>query len=118
MWTRKIDYISMIQKMDIGRHIYIILKGRSMLPTYHEGDKLLLVIGNTQIRKGDVVARKDDASGITIHRIVDIKNHNGKTEVLTKGDHNPYFDEWCIIDDIIGVIRDESSCSVSTDFKY
>ena len=101
-----------------GQRIRIKLSGHSMEPTYMDGDFLVLRIGVSHISLGDIVARYDLDDIITLHRVVDVREENGKVEFLTKGDHNYYVDNWCSMNDIIGVVINESDGYISSDYLY
>ena len=78
-----------------GPATYVMVRGISMEPTYHDGD-LVVVRGSSSYRVGDIVAYKipagDVGGGLTvIHRVVD---GSAASAYTTKGDNNPEADPW------------------------
>jgi len=72
---------------------YVIVSG-SMEPVIKVNDAIIIKrVTSSDIKVGDVITYKAlDPSfyGIMItHRVIEIINQNGKTEYITKGDHNP-----------------------------
>jgi signal peptidase len=83
---------------------YVLVRGVSMLPTFHTGD-LVLTRREHFYRTGDIVAYRvpkgDFGSGtVVIHRIMGGSDADGYT---TKGDNNAFLDDWHPrVSDIVG----------------
>lgn len=78
-----------------GPAAYVIVSGRSMEPSLHTGD-LVLLLKRDGYRRGDVVAFRvpagePGAGGIVIHRIVGGSETSG---YVTKGDNRHGADPW------------------------
>lgn len=78
-----------------GPATYVMVRGISMEPTYHDGD-LVIIRRSSSYHVGDIVAYRipagDVGGGLTvIHRIV---GRSGDTAFRTKGDNNPEPDPW------------------------
>ena len=87
-------YWFMPQKLG-GRAGWVLVSGRSMLPTYHAGD-LVLVERHATYHVGDVIAYRvpqgDPMAGLqVIHRIV---GGNASTGFVTQGDNRTGPDVW------------------------
>ncbi|MCS7140141.1 MAG: signal peptidase I [Candidatus Nezhaarchaeota archaeon] len=66
-----------------------IVDGRSMIPTFHEGDVVLVVgVKPSDIRVGDIIVYKV-SDKLIIHRVIEISINDGKYFFRTKGDNNP-----------------------------
>lgn len=81
----------------------------SMSPNIEKGDivvlKAIKLSELSEIKKGDVLVHKHD-NKIIVHRVVKILNANGKTNFITKGDHNDTKDSWVIKEsEVIGVVK-------------
>lgn len=102
-----------------GQLIRVKLSGNSMSPTYKDGDMLLIRVKKSNLAVGDIVAKYDVNDIITVHRIVGMKRRNDDILIMTKGDHNFYFDGWCSMNQVIGVVVDEEGCShISADHMH
>ena len=75
---------------------FLVVRGVSMLPTYHHGDLLLnRSVVATQIRVGDVLAfavpedsrAKLKLAPVVAHRVIDIQGAGGQLVFITKGDN-------------------------------
>ena len=91
--------------------LYTIVSG-SMEPNIRVYDVILdtTVTKPEQIKIGDVITFKSTSNisnGLIVtHRVVDIRNVNGKPEYVTKGDYNPTPDgDTAKFDNIIGKVR-------------
>jgi signal peptidase len=78
-----------------GPASYVTVEGVSMGPTYHTGD-LIVTHRESNYHSGEVIAYhvpagQPGAGDLLIHRIV---GGNGTTGFTTKGDANPYADQW------------------------
>jgi len=74
---------------------YVLVRGVSMLPTFHTGD-LVLTRREPSYRAGEIVAyhvpRGDFGAGtVVIHRIV---GGSGEAGFTMKGDNNSFLDDW------------------------
>ncbi len=66
----------------------IVLSG-SMETSIHTGDLVFVkMVDTTTLKKGDVIAFRNEADTVTTHRIVDIVFEDGKQYFKTKGDAN------------------------------
>ena len=66
----------------------IVLSG-SMETSIHTGDLVFVkMIDTTTLKKGDVIAFRNEENTVTTHRIVEIVYENGKQYFRTKGDAN------------------------------
>lgn len=72
-----------------GPATYVIVSGRSMLPTL-QGSDLVVTHQRDTYQAGDVVAFRIDGNYV-IHRIV---GGNGADGYETRGDNNPAIDPW------------------------
>jgi signal peptidase len=78
-----------------GPAAYMIVRGNSMLPTYTDGD-LVLVLSQPSYAVGDAIAYRipDGEVGaglVVIHRIVD---ESAPESFVIRGDNNPAPDPW------------------------
>jgi len=78
-----------------GPATYVMVRGISMEPTYHDGD-LVVVRRSASYRVGDIVAYRipggDVGGGLTvIHRVV---GGSAASAYTTQGDNNPEPDPW------------------------
>ena len=69
------------------------MKGYSMFPTLRAGDVgTVTKCSVDDIRIGDIVVFRED-NKLIAHRLVKIKQNNGNTLYITKGDKNSYYDQ-------------------------
>lgn len=81
-----------------GKVSYVIIRGSSMEPTYHQGDLVLLRQRQTYLIN-DIAAYRHPDMGLVIHRIM---NEDG-THFIFKGDNNTWLDDYSPTqDEIIG----------------
>ena len=72
----------------VGYKPMIVLSG-SMETSIHTGDLVFVkMVDTTTLKKGDVIAFRNEADTVTTHRIVDIVFEDGKQYFKTKGDAN------------------------------
>ena len=72
----------------LGYKPMIVLSG-SMETSIHTGDLVFVkMVDTTTLKKGDVIAFRNETDTITTHRIVDIVFEDGKQYFRTKGDAN------------------------------
>ena len=72
----------------IAQHLNVVVSG-SMEPTFYRGDIGISEFDPTTVKEGDIVVY--DAvwyDNPVIHRIIDIKDINGTTMYMIKGDNN------------------------------
>ena len=84
------------------RHFYIA--SESMEPVINTQQFVLTkVIAAEEVKEGDIIAYKDDASNkIIIHRVTDIRvNENGQMLFTFKGDNNDFADPYDVTADMI-----------------
>jgi signal peptidase len=85
----------------------MVVVGGSMLPTYSEGDLVVVKgAGPKEIAIGDVIVFKGpphSMDGAIIHRVIGIVERDGKSYFITKGDNNPAPDRF---DPLPGVPED------------
>ena len=66
----------------------IVLSG-SMETSIHTGDLVFVkMVDTTTLKKGDVIAFRNESDTVTTHRIVDVVFEDGKQYFKTKGDAN------------------------------
>ena len=72
----------------LGYKPFIVLSG-SMESELYKGDLAIVknVDANT-LKENDIIAFRDKEDYVVTHRIIEIKNNNGKKEFVTKGDNN------------------------------
>ena len=54
---------------------------------FNTGD-LMVLVGTNELKKGDIVVFRPPEESEVIHRIIQIKEKDGKRQYTTKGDHN------------------------------
>lgn len=93
----------------------VIVKGPSMIPTYYDGD-LLIVQGvpdkNTlkpqnATYEGDILIFHSpfDWDTLIVHRVVEKTSVNGRLVLFTKGDNNPIRDPWRVYEEnVVGIV--------------
>jgi signal peptidase len=84
-----------------------VVEGRSMVPTYFEGD-LLIIKGEQpeKIKAGDIIVFHSpyDWEKFIVHRVVAKQIEGDQIYFLTKGDNNPMPDAWKVpAKNIVGV---------------
>jgi len=86
----------------------ITVTSDSMYPALNVDDQLLVnQVDITEIREGDIVAIDIHFHDVPIitHRVVEVSEKNGETEIYTKGDHNVQRDDWVITQDsLVGLV--------------
>jgi len=86
----------------------ITVTSDSMSPALNVDDQLLVnQVDITEIREGDIVAIDIHFHDVPIitHRVVEVSEKNGETEIYTKGDHNAQRDDWAITQDsLVGLV--------------
>ena len=89
-------------------HPFYIVEGRSMEPTLHDGD--LVVVRKADVKDvkiGDIIVfyEPKTRSKIIIHRVIGRVEVRGQVFLRTKGDNNSKPDPWLVSDeDLIGVV--------------
>jgi signal peptidase len=97
-----VGWFLMLRPLSLGGPAsYVIVSGKSMLPTLHAGD-LVLTEHHSGYEPGDLVAYRLNGR-LVIHRIV---GGNGADGYLMRGDNNHAVDPWHPTDaDIVGASR-------------
>ena len=73
-----------------------------MSPQFDVGDLIIIKkVDVNDLKKGDIIAFRDNENYVTTHRIIEIENQNNKTCFETKGDNNNTKDELIICQDKI-----------------
>ena len=86
--------------------VFMTVSGYSMNPVLHQFDLLILEpIESTDVEIGLIVAVDHRGNGhffegYTVHRVIELKEIDGKQYVRTKGDYNSYADELVQIQDV------------------
>lgn len=79
----------------------VLVRGTSMLPTYHSGD-LVLAYRSPEVRAGQVAVFRAPSGGYVIHRVVAIEGER----LITRGDDHDRPDPWpTTTADVVGVAR-------------
>lgn len=80
--------------------------GNSMYPTFKDGSSVKIKeFKLEQAKRGDILVYKHWSTNVTIHRIIDIFRDEDKTFFQTKGDNNPYPDNYFLpSNEVIGVV--------------
>lgn len=95
--------------LKIFKYFPVAVLSDSMKDTFSRGDTLVIekIDDNNlkNIKEYDIIYYKKDNKYI-IHRIVDVKEENGKKVFITKGDNNKTEDEWKVYEeDILGIMK-------------
>lgn len=78
----------------IGPYKFMSVLSGSMSPTFNSYDMIVDKKPTPEnLKKGDVITFREDNKTLVTHRIVNIKNENGKIEFKTRGDANNVEDE-------------------------
>lgn len=96
-----------------------IVEGRSMWPTYDDGD-ILLVVGakSSDLKVGDVIIYRKYDNTFVVHRIVDKSFIDGKWVFRTQGDNNSYPDPYPVQEDqVVGRVEARLIPKVGVIFK-
>ena len=76
----------------LGGYCPMIVLTDSMYPKIHAGDLIICqTIDAEDVKKGDIISFFDPASSgsaVVTHRVLEVKNENGKISFMTKGDYN------------------------------
>ncbi|MDI9619949.1 MAG: signal peptidase I [Candidatus Nezhaarchaeota archaeon] len=86
-----------------------VVDGRSMEPTFYDGDIVLVVgVKPSELKVGDVIVYRA-SNGLIIHRIIGVAVEGGRLFFTTKGDNNPVPDPMPVPEDrvvgrVVGVI--------------
>lgn len=86
--------------------ISITILGNSMIPFLRKGDTVQIRSSSYQnIDIGTVIVYLHWDTNATIHRVVKVENQNGQTVYHTKGDNNPYPDNYTVKkEEVLGVV--------------
>jgi len=73
-----------------GFHFIAVVEGHSMEPSLNTGDIVFIipVKDPREISVGDVIVFKRPSGELIIHRVIDIKQIDGRYYYVTKGDNN------------------------------
>lgn len=88
-------------------HTLMGIGSNSMEPEIAKGDAIIMekLKDKNELKKGKIIAYKNDGM-IIVHRLVDIKEENGKVLYITKGDANNDVDNIDLkYSDIVGVVK-------------
>ncbi|MEM4576736.1 MAG: signal peptidase I [Candidatus Nezhaarchaeales archaeon] len=98
-------------KIATGTEVPIaIVEGSSMIPTFYDGDVILVVgVKPSDLNVGDVIIYKTYNDRMIVHRIVDIVINDGMYFFKTQGDNNPLPDpglvsEAQVVGRVVGVL--------------
>lgn len=87
--------------IDNGHTVTLRVRGRSMRPLWHHNrDSVCLAAVSQPLRVGQVVLAEVDEGRFVIHRIVSLSD----TEVVLRGDGNPYTEERFAPEKVMGII--------------
>lgn len=79
----------------------LVASGISMLPNVREGDWLEVEIGD--LTPGVIVVTTNGHLSVA-HRLMRVRRHAGKTDIITRGDNMPYCDTPWTSEQVIGVV--------------
>ncbi|GEM_PF-5036945 len=117
-WGKKLSVFLVLVAI-LGLFAYLVhstymisyIKTSSMEPTYNRGDLVIIRrVDPREISIGDVIVfRSPEENVLILHRVVAIRESDGKRYFLTKGDNpstNPYVDPWGWVDEdrVVGVL--------------
>lgn len=98
-------------KIATGTEVPIaIVEGNSMVPTFYDGDIILVVgVKPSDLNVGDVIIYKTYNDRMIVHRIIEVIINDGKYFFKTQGDNNPLPDpglvsETQVVGRVIGVL--------------
>jgi signal peptidase len=76
-----------VQLLKAGHALRFRARGSSMYPLVRDGDILeVYPVRHALIDVGDVVLYRSPHSGVVVHRVVDLRTHEGNAILLLKGD--------------------------------
>ena len=104
------SYINADEVPSVGGVFPMIVLTDSMYPEIESGD---LIICNTleaeEVKVGDVITFYDpmgNGTSVVTHRVLEIRDNNGKPQFITKGDNNNVEDQVPVeAEDLIGIYR-------------
>ncbi len=95
--------------------LIMVVEGTSMVPTYHDGDLLLIQrnidTGNLAIGEIIIFHSPNHYDQLIVHKVVERVVISGEIYYKTKGDNNPVADPWLVPPDNV-------VASVSADVPY
>ncbi|MDQ1278767.1 MAG: signal peptidase [Thermoproteota archaeon] len=78
--------------------VIMVVEGTSMVPTYHDGDLLILHrdINKSQLQIGEIIIfhNPNRYDQLIVHRVIEHVVLNSQLYFRTKGDNNPVADPW------------------------
>ncbi len=89
---------------DDGTEAWLETRGTSMRPLVGPGGRMLVAFGAKPTRVGQVIVF-ERYDGIVAHRLVGSRRHDGREQLIVKGDNEAYFDPPIGRDDVLGVVR-------------
>lgn len=96
--------------LDGGLDVALPVRGRSMLPTLREGDRIVVAPCLGLPRPGEILVRRDARAGFVAHRLVVVEMEDGRRLYRTQGDNEAALDAGCRREDLLGrvtaVVRD------------
>ena len=98
--------VFVLNLFDVFKYKITAIMSNSMNPLYYAGDSVIIKKINTEekkkLKKGDIIAFKDEVGNLIIHRIEEVIDGDEKN-FITKGDNNKYIDTNPVeLKDIIG----------------
>lgn len=96
--------------LDGGLDVALPVRGRSMLPTLRDGDRIVVGPCLGLPRPGEILVRRDASAGFVAHRLVTVEMENGRRLYRMQGDNESALDAGCRREDLLGrvtaVVRD------------
>lgn len=73
---------------------YFTVLSNSMVPYFETGDMVIIKeVTQSDVNENDVITFKEENGKFITHRVIEIKNHDGIVQFVTKGDNNNVKDE-------------------------
>ncbi|KON89594.1 hypothetical protein AF332_24055 [Sporosarcina globispora] len=82
----------------LGFQLFTVLSN-SMVPYFETGDMVIIKeVTQSDVNENDVITFKEENGKFITHRVIEIKNHNGRVQFVTQGDNNNVKDEEMVTD--------------------